>query len=203
MGLMQDTMAVDPQAVPPQEVQPGAQQKAPIEQTKSKLPEQSGGDDPTAQFGEGEMEEDQYEDAFERVMLAAVKVMATPDMEQELAAMGDNPDAKTLADFCFDLLKALNEKAKGKIPEEVLPAAVCGIVEHIANAIELDPKIVAEATQRCFARFLVETGADPKEIDAVMQGMDYDFIVGTAESEARGEEPKPFQPKGAPNGQPV
>lgn len=184
MGLMSDSMAMPP----PEEtgLVPAGQQTAQTPPT--------GGDGPDVSYleSEGEMEPAAYEDMADRTLLAALKVLSTPQLLQQQAELLQNPTGEAVGTFVFDVLTALQEKAAGKIDDEVMPAVLFGVLASIAEAGDLPPPVVAEASQRALMKFLVKSGANPAEIESVIGQMDFNKIAQMAEA-APTDEPQPQQ----------
>jgi hypothetical protein len=124
----------------------------------------------------GELPDDQYEDAIDRVMAAFMQAISAPEMRDTLLqAVGS---ADTMATLVYETLSALDEKSGATIPEEVLPAVAFEAVGALAEVAEAagaggDPgALAAQATQLVLMRFLTEAGVDPQQVQQIMQSVD-------------------------------
>lgn len=157
-------MAVHPNDVSPL-AQAGAANQAPIS--------------PSTTDGEDVKAEDQ--DAYDRVVIAGMKVMyenekTKKNITDRLKADIDNP-AKTLADTTSMLMIQLEQQANGAIPEGVIwPAAVelLAQMSELAESMDLFP--VDDAVRNYAEQLMAvslgeEYGTQPEEIQELMQSV--------------------------------
>lgn len=79
----------------------------------------------------------QLHDAVERVFVAGMKMMYSPQMEQErqAAIQSQDPVPKRIADNVLGLMLTLDQQSKGGIPEQVIFPAAVMLVNEAANLL--------------------------------------------------------------------
>lgn len=156
-GLMSKTMALgdgySDSADRP--LQPG-------EQDPDKLPPEQRMEQPgQAEATQGEMPDDEFDEALERVMAAAIKAMQTPEARSQLQQIPKAQDVGiALAEFCYNLSMALYEKSGQSIPDEVMPAAGMYILGKVGEMLQVSQKDIAEAADQMTANYALSDDAE-------------------------------------------
>jgi hypothetical protein len=180
---------------PTSPVQPGA---APIAPGAAG---QAGGDQPTPQ----------EQNAYERVVMAGMKVLydnsTHPGIMNMLTKSASDP-AKALADTVSMIMLQLDKKSGGKIPEMViLPAAaeLLGDVAELASkagVFTVDENTATKAMQLMVMSLAENYGVQPEDVQALMQSFPPDEIKGMVAKQSQaagsGAAPAKAAPAAAP-----
>ena len=136
---------------------------------------------PVAEGGlSGEPDDPQLDIDIEKVKLAGMAMLyddkGFESASQELAAGADDP-AQAVAILTFNLMKTLDEKSGGQIPESALIPAAVGLMEEVltigeaTGVITADENTAAQSIQRLIA-LAIEAGIiDPAAIEELMADM--------------------------------
>lgn len=118
--------------------------------------------------------------AYEKVVMAAMKVIYSDESHQKIMQMiqgGSRPD-QALADVTTAIMLELDKQSGGKIPEVVImPASmeVLGMLGELAEKAGLfdgNENTLTAAAQQVVLKLLEEYGADPGDIQAVIGRLD-------------------------------
>lgn len=128
----------------------------------------------------GEQATPQEQDAYERVVMAGMKVLYDDSTHAGIMNMlrhGQDP-AKALADTVAMIMVQIDQKSGGKIPEVViLPAAaeLLGLTVELAQAAKIfqtDESTVARAMQLLIVDLADKYGVDPTDVQTLMRSVD-------------------------------
>lgn len=109
------------------------------------------------QVEEPELPDDQFDEALERVMAAALKAMQQPEIKRQIVSIKQSPEpAMALAETCYNLSMALYEKSGQSIPDEVMPAAGAYILGNVSKMIDASAAMSAEALDQMMANYATE-----------------------------------------------
>jgi hypothetical protein len=121
---------------------------------------------------EAELDDEQFDDALERVMSAAAQALKDPAVaEQVKAVSGADDEAEALSTLALSIINALDDKSGESIPPDVLPAAALGVVGMIGEVIGSSQEEVGKAADLLMRKAAQEGGMSPEEIDAELAGV--------------------------------
>lgn len=153
---------------------------------------------------DGEPATPQEQNAYEKVVLAGMKVLYGKESSAQFVAMlkaGADDPAKALADATSMLIVQLDKKANGAIPEDViLPAAaeLLGLTAELAEKARLftvDEAVKAKAAQQLLLSLGNEYGVEPAELQALIADVGPERAKQMAAEQARfgGQEKAPAE----------
>lgn len=133
----------------------------------------------TGTTGGGEAATPEEQAAYERVVLAGMKVLYSQETHQNIVQMlGQGEPAEAMATAVTIVMSQLDERSGGKIPEVVIfPAAaeLLGQVAEIAEAAkvaQVDDRVVARAMQILVVKLADQYGIDPADAQALVQSVE-------------------------------
>jgi len=170
--------------IDPAQIQAAQAQAAPaLDPTQPTAPagsDQAG--DTTGFEGEAANVDQVEQDAYNRVVMAGMKMIFENEKSQQaIAQMLKSPGvaaAEKLSNAAFTVLTQLDEQSGGQIPEDVILPASGEILEHISEladsikAFPVDPAVMNHAGQLLVVRLGEEYGADQADIQEFMQSID-------------------------------
>lgn len=206
MGLIDEARKPQAAAAPESEAP-----QEDVQQKDLQEGEPSGGNGATG----GEQPTPQEQEAYDRVVMAGMKVIYDKTTHQgvmQMVAQQKDEPAKALAYATCLIVEQLDKQSGGKIPQTViLPAAaeIMGLIAELADAAGLfkaDDRIMGQATQELIIDLAKKYGVDPADIQGLMQGMDkgkLNELVAQQGQFAQPAQAAPAQPQAAPTAPPA
>lgn len=160
---------------------------------------------PMPRVPQGDEASSESQDAYERVVMAGMKVLYEDEKTrgqiiERLKADAGNP-AKTLADTVSMLMIQLDRQAGGKIPEDVIVPAAVELLEQTSELAEsldivpIDDAVMNHAAQLMMVSIAEEYGTEPEEIQEVMDSMGTDELRLIEEEQGNFARKQPSQGK--------
>jgi methylmalonyl-CoA mutase N-terminal domain/subunit len=148
------------------------------------------------------------QDWYNRAMIVVGKALYEKNAIKDLVtAVKSSPEpANTLAGAALDIVKAVDEKLEGNIPESMLASIAVDtmgqIVEGLqAAGVKVDGQMIAQATQGMLVKFLREQGVPEQELQKMVQSVDMNQVVGQVNAAMRqGEQEMPDESPEEPPG---
>lgn len=143
-------------------------------------PEEAGPEDERDEFATEEPTPEE-QDAYARVVLAGSEILFGEKTHQSIVAMlknqASNP-AKALAEVAVLLVKQIDEKSGGTVPETVILAPAAEFIEQAgtiaveAGLFPVDEAVLNRAVQIALEELAVEYDVTPEDLKAFLDGLD-------------------------------
>lgn len=132
---------------------------------------------------EGDAVTQEEQQQYEEFVMSGLSVLnsASEKILQMLQSMSQNP-AEGLAKVATTIVMALDEKAGGNIPGEIIMHGSAEILENVATlanesgVIQVDEKMQGRAAQLMYAELGDEYGWDEQEMQAAIRAMSPDQL---------------------------
>jgi hypothetical protein len=116
----------------------------------------------------------QFQNAFQRIVTAGLKVMYSPQTHEMMVQEMNKPQPieASAAEGVAKLMGILWHEGKGTLPmQAMIPAAVVLLCEGLdfaekAGKAKVTPQILAEATKQCMSDLMQILGITPQKIQA-------------------------------------
>lgn len=145
---------------------------------------------------------------YDRAMLAVGRILYEKNAIKDFVATikGSPNPAEAIARSTLDIVKGVDQKSGGQIPETMLvPIATDTLAMLIEGAqaagTKIDGQVVAQATQSLIQQFMSENGADPREIQQLSSMIDTQGI-GNEISKVMAEPETPEETAAEPGEEP-
>ena len=204
-GILQNNQAAPvQQAAPPT----AGQQPAPVGAEQPLPTEQPMGE-------QGSIEEEatgEEQEAYDRVVLAAIKAMFEEGKTQEgiiqRLKAGSKEPAESIADVSSMIMTQLDQESGGQIPESVILPASIEILEQVSelangmNIFPVDEAVMNYAAQLMMVKLGEEYGIEQQDIEEIMAGTPPDQLqqIETQQGEYARKQPNQEVIEGGSNG---
>jgi len=153
-------------------------EKKPNAQSTKASPEPTGAAPNSSGAAGGEQVNPQQQNAYDRVVLAGLKIFYDQSTHAGIVNMLRNGEpSEALANTMTNIMLQLDQKSGGKIPEEVILPAAAELLDELAQlagksgVFQPDERILGNAMQRMVMSLAEQYGATPEEVQQLMQSV--------------------------------
>jgi hypothetical protein len=147
-----------------------------LTQTNQQVPVEEG-----AQVSDPDATTSEEQDAYDRVVMAAMKVLFDEESTQkeivEQLKAGINNPAKSISDTSLMIITQLDRKSGNNIPNAVILHAAAEILEQVselaksADLFPVDAAVMGHAAQLMVVDLAEEYGVNPDEVKGIMSSI--------------------------------